>query len=118
VIITKGNFPGPLFPNRQPKSEAWVKARCKEIFADFGNDHPYMPSANMYGGGGAADFIECMNGYYIAVECKRKGNTQTKLQKIFQEGIESRGGMYLLIYEDNIEDLRNVLAEWRYAIKS
>ena len=53
------------------KSEAWVKDRVKEIFAQFGNDRPYMPPPALYGSAGASDFIECVYGRYVAIETKR-----------------------------------------------
>jgi hypothetical protein len=92
----------------EPRSEAWVKAQVKKIFAEFGVDQPYMPAAGI-GRQGAADFIESMFGRYLAVETKKRGNKQTRLQKEFRDGVVERGGIYLLIYEDNIDDVRTVL---------
>jgi hypothetical protein len=94
------------------KLEAKVKEQCRQIFAEFGNDQPYMPAPALYGSAGAADFVDCMFGRYIAVECKKKGGKQTALQKLFQQGVESRGGTYLLIDGTNTDMLRELLFMW------
>lgn len=94
-----------------PHTEAWVKKEVKKIFAEFGCPNPYMPPPAVYGKAGAADFIECMWGQYIAVETKKIGNKQTELQKLFQAGVNRRGGIYLLIYETDFDRLRRVLKQ-------
>lgn len=91
--------------------EAQTKAEVRKVFAEFGCPNPYMPSAG-YGSRGAADFIECMYGRYIAVETKKTGAKQTKLQWLFQKGVERRGGTYLLINQHNIDDLRELFWSW------
>lgn len=93
----------------ESKLEAWVKDEVKKIFAEFGCDDPYMPPPAIYGRRGGADFIECMFGRYIAVETKRLKKKQTKLQIDFAKGVLKRGGIYLLIYENNLYLLRNTL---------
>src|SRR5437868_14925245 len=75
------------------KSEAWVKDRVKEIFAQFGNDRPYMPPPALYGSAGASDFIECVYGRYVAIETKRLGCKQTKMQVLFEEHVTEQGGI-------------------------
>ena len=97
----------------KPKSEAWVKKEVKKIFAEYGCPSPYMPAASIYGKAGGADFIECMFGYYVAIETKKFGNAQTELHKKFMLGVQARGGTYLLVYESNLQDVREVFNNWK-----
>lgn len=103
---------------RTPRPEAWVKTKCKEIFHSFEIFFPYMPPANGMGRGGAADFIECVHGMYLAVECKATDGEQTKLQRLFQRKVQSQGGVYLLIYPHNLELLRDTLASLSFVPKT
>lgn len=101
-----------------PIHERMVKVRIKKIFAEFGCSNPYMPSAAIYGRRGGADFIECMFGHYIAVEAKRRGAQLTTLQQDFGMGVQSRGGTYLVVDEENLDQLRYTLACWQRGINA
>jgi hypothetical protein len=91
-------------------SEDWVKGRVREMFVEYGIKRPYMPPPAIYGAAGGADFIECFHGYYLAVETKRLGKKQTKTQEFFMERVRAQGGTYLLVYENNLNELRDWLA--------
>lgn len=99
---------------QEPRTEAWVKKEVKKIFAEFGCSDPWMPSASIYGRKGGADFIECIYAHYIAIETKKLGNKPTKLQEEFGAGVRSRGGFYLVIYENNLHELHMLLSDLRY----
>ena len=96
----------------EPKSEKWVKAQVRALFVAHGVERPYMPSSGI-GRNGAADFIECIYGRYIAIETKKKGNKPTELQLLFGAGIRERGGHYWIIYEDGLPFVRDMFNAWR-----
>lgn len=50
------------------------------------------------GKAGSPDLIVCAKGRFVGIECKRKGNKQSDLQKAAQAAIEKAGGMYWLVY--------------------
>jgi hypothetical protein len=91
--------------------ESWTKKEIKKVFKVVtGIDKPYMPPATGMGRGGAADFIECINGHYIAVEAKASDGEQTALQKEFEKKIKAQGGVYVLVFPQSFKQLRSVLA--------
>lgn len=47
---------------------------------------------------GSPDLLVCVNGHFIGIECKRKGNKQSDLQSAAQAAIERAGGLYWLVY--------------------
>lgn len=52
-----------------------------------------------FGKTGSADIIGVMpSGRMICVEAKVLGNVQTLKQRLFQQEIESKGGLYLLVH--------------------
>lgn len=54
---------------------------------------------------GSPDLILCIAGQFVGVECKRKGNKQSDLQKSAQVAIEKAGGRYWLV--DSLDTFRS-----------
>lgn len=85
-----------------------MKDRVKEILKTY-NVQYFMPSGSMYGKAGAADFICCYKGQYIAIETKAGRGKQTPPQMKFAGDITQAGGVYLLITEFNYTELGTYL---------
>lgn len=88
--------------------EGAVKAKVKKILG-LKKVYNFSPAANGYGRVGIPDIICCVNGYFLAIECKAGKNTPTALQKMEMDAIMEAGGVALLIREDNIEDVTKVI---------
>jgi len=58
---------------------------------------------------GTPDIIACLNGRFIAIEVKRKGNKATPLQLAKIEQIRASGGIAFIAYskDDVIDHLRS-----------
>ena len=69
----------------------------------------FFPPANGYGRSGIPDIICCVNGYFVAIECKAGGNKPTPLQVREIENIRLAGGVAVVANETNYELLRDVV---------
>lgn len=82
--------------------EAKVKARVKKILEEV-DAYYAMPMGSGYGNSGVPDFLVCLQGQFIGIECKAKGNTPTALQEKHLMQIEKAGGLAFVIDEDNVD---------------
>lgn len=87
--------------------EGRVKAQVKKTLDKHGVYH-FSPPANGYGRVGIPDIIGCMDGKFIAIECKAKGNTPTALQRRELEAIHKAGGVAMVVDENTVE----LLGKW------
>jgi len=87
--------------------EAKVKARVRKMLDEFGAYY-FSPPANGYGRTGVPDIICCVQGQFLAIECKAGNNKPTALQERELQHIRESGGEALVINEDNIKDVENV----------
>jgi hypothetical protein len=60
------------------------------------------PNTGGYGVSGAPDFLVCIKGRFLGIECKAKGNTPTPLQEKALNDIRNAGGEALVIDENNL----------------
>lgn len=81
--------------------ESKVKKKVVAIFKSYKPHLKYnhIPGSR-FGKGGAADYVCCVRGRYLAVEAKA-GTAQTDLQVEEQKEIEAAGGIYLLVNESD-----------------
>ena len=91
------------------KDENWVKAKMRAIWKSFGVEVETTTTGG-FGASGWPDQKGLYLGVYIGAEAKFGKNTPTELQKKRLRYIRDNGGVALLIYETNYEDLRFVLA--------
>ena len=89
------------------KVKARVKVILKELFAYY-----TMPVTGGFGTSGAPDFLVCLNGRFVGIECKAGKGKPTALQEKNLHDIAQAGGQALVINEDNVENLRELLI-WR-----
>ena len=90
--------------------EAKVKANVRKILDELGIYH-FMPPANGFGRAGIPDIIGCMDGHFIAIECKAGKGTTTALQDRELNAILNHGGTVYIAREHNIPDLKLLLKE-------
>jgi hypothetical protein len=80
--------------------EGAVKDKVKKILKDLDAWY-YMPVQNGMGVVGIPDFVACINGRFVGIECKAPGkeNTVTANQQRQIDGIIAAGGVALVISE-------------------
>jgi Holliday junction resolvase len=92
--------------------ESKVKKRVREVLDKLGIYH-FMPPANGFGRAGIPDIIACMDGHFIAIECKAGSGKTTALQDLELNRIHNAGGTIYIARETNIDELQQILREKR-----
>ena len=92
--------------------ESKVKASVRKLL-DTLNIYHFMPPANGFGRAGIPDIIGCMDGHFIAIECKAGKGTTTALQDRELNAILNAGGTTYIARENNIAELKQLLKERR-----
>ena len=90
--------------------EAKVKKKVKELLDQMGVYH-FSPMQNCMGRAGIPDIIGCLEGKFIAIECKAGKGTTTALQERELTRIQNAGGLALVVNEENINQLWEI-KEW------
>lgn len=90
------------------KNEKDVKAAVRAILDEAGAWH-YMPVQTGYGVKGIPDFIACLRGKFLSVETKFGKNKESAWQKRQGQAIREARGLYFVINETNLDDLRKAL---------
>jgi hypothetical protein len=88
--------------------ERRVKNAVRIVLIELGAYY-VMPMTGGYGASGAPDFLVCLRGRFIGIECKAGYNKPTPLQIKNLSAIEQAGGIALVINEDNVTSLKLVL---------
>jgi len=92
--------------------EGKVKAKVKVILKEVGAYYT-MPVTGGFGTSGAPDFLVCLKGNFVGIECKAGKGKPTALQEKNLHDITRAGGQALVINEDNVADLRRELLTWK-----
>ncbi len=92
--------------------EAKVKKRVKVILKELGAYYT-MPVTGGFGTSGAPDFLVCLKGNFVGIECKAGKGKPTALQEKNLHDIAQAGGQALVINEDNVLDLQRELLTWK-----
>lgn len=91
--------------------ERKVKLLVRKVLDELGAYY-VMPVTGGYGNSGAPDFLVCLRGRFIGIECKAgkagKGRT-TALQEKNLSQITTSGGIALVINEDGVGTLKQDL---------
>ena len=90
--------------------ESKVKKRVREVLDKLGIYH-FMPPANGFGRAGIPDIIACMDGHFIAIECKAGSGKTTALQDRELDRIHNAGGTTYIARESNLDELQRLLRE-------
>jgi len=97
--------------------EAKVKANVRKLLDSLDIYH-FMPPANGFGRAGIPDIVGCMDGHFIAIECKAGKGTTTALQDRELNAILNHGGTVFIAREDNLEDLQQLLMGLRDELRT
>jgi hypothetical protein len=84
--------------------EAKVKARVRKILDAIGAYY-VMPVTGGFGKQGAPDFLVCLNGKFVGIECKAGKNKPTPLQEKNLAQIKEAGGQAFVLNEESVEKL-------------
>jgi Holliday junction resolvase len=87
--------------------ESKVKKQVKEILKNLGAYY-VMPVTSGYGNSGAPDFLVCIRGKFIGIECKAGKGKVTALQQRNLDQIDLAGGWTFVINEENVSSLVNL----------
>lgn len=88
--------------------ESKVKAKVKNLLKKY-NVYYVMPVTGGYGNSGAPDFLICMRGKFVGVECKAGTNRMTKLQEVNSERILDSGGLFFLVNEKTLQTFEELV---------
>jgi Holliday junction resolvase len=69
----------------------------------------FMPPTNGFGRAGIPDIIACIDGHFIAIECKAGKGTTTALQDRELNAILNAGGTTYIARESNLDELQQLL---------
>jgi Holliday junction resolvase len=90
--------------------EGKVKDEVKRILKAL-NIYYFMPATGGYGRSGVPDFVCCVKGRFVAIECKAGLNQPTVLQLREIDSIKNAGGMAVVINEGSVRGLADLLRE-------
>jgi len=90
--------------------EKAVKDRVKKLL-ETSHAYFFMPIGGMFSQAGIPDIVCCVEGKFLAVECKAGHNKPTALQDRELQRIRDAGGTALVINEENIDVLKAWLGE-------
>jgi Holliday junction resolvase len=88
--------------------EKKVKDRLRKHLDRLGVYH-FMPPANGFGRAGIPDIVGCMNGQFVAFECKAGKGKTTALQEREIAAIQAHKGWAFVINEDNVDNIEELL---------
>jgi len=89
--------------------EAKVKKAVRQVLDSLGAYY-VMPVTSGYGNSGAPDFLICLQGRFVGIECKAGKNKPTALQELNLKKIKDAGGVALVVNETNVVNLNSLLS--------
>jgi Holliday junction resolvase len=89
----------------------WKVKKAVRLMLDKLSVYHFMPPANGFGRAGIPDIIACMNGHFIAIECKAGKGQTTALQDRELNAILNAGGTTYIARESNLDELQQLLRE-------
>jgi Holliday junction resolvase len=88
--------------------EKRVKTKVESILKSE-DVYYFFPATHGYGRSGVPDIIACVNGHFLAIECKAGSNKPTALQVREIERIRRCGGVAVVANEENWEMVRDLV---------
>jgi Holliday junction resolvase len=88
--------------------EKRVKTKVESVLKSEGAYY-FFPATHGYGRSGVPDIIACVNGRFLAIECKAGGNKPTALQVREIENIRAAGGVAVVANEENWDTLPELI---------
>jgi hypothetical protein len=90
--------------------EAKVKAAVVKLLKAY-DIYYFFPATHGYGRSGVPDIVCCINGKFVAIECKSGKNEPTELQKREITLIQKAKGIAAVVRESNIELVEQIIKE-------
>ena len=87
----------------------WKVKKAVRLLLDKLGVYHFMPPANGFGRAGIPDIVGCMDGHFIAIECKAGKGKTTALQDRELNAILNAGGTVFIAREHNLDDLKLLL---------
>lgn len=87
----------------------WKVKKAVRLLLDRLGAYHFMPPANGFGRAGIPDIIACIDGHFIAIECKAGKGTTTALQDRELNAILNAGGTTYIARESNLDELQQLL---------
>jgi len=84
--------------------EKRVKERVKNLIKKY-DAYYAMPATGGYGNSGVPDFLVCLRGRFIGIECKAGRGKTTALQDMNLEQIRKAWGISFVVNVTNIDSL-------------
>jgi hypothetical protein len=91
--------------------EAKVKAQVKKILDAIPNLYYFFPATGGFGRSGVPDIICCVNGEFLAIECKAGKGTTTLLQDREIMKIHAANGRAIVVNENTVINIEKLLKE-------
>lgn len=85
--------------------EARVKKDVKKML-DAMSIYYFMPATYGFGRSGVPDFVCCLDGRFLGIECKAGDNKPTALQEREMTRIDDAGGFTFVVRETNLDELK------------
>lgn len=73
----------------------------------------FTPVTGGYGRSGVPDLVCCVDGMFLAIECKAGDNKPTPLQYREIDLIRAAKGVAMVVRENNVEEVRLVIRQMR-----
>jgi hypothetical protein len=89
--------------------ERRVKAKVRKVLDKLGAYY-VMPVTGGCGKSGAPDFLVCLHGRFMGIECKAGKNTTTPLQEKNLRQVERSGGIALVVNDENVDAFETELS--------
>jgi hypothetical protein len=95
--------------------EGKIKQSVKKLLNEYKCIFWFMPQSGIYGKNGAADFICCVDGWYVEIETKAPGEKQRLSQVARERDVVRSGGRYVLVDGDeSLEKLGMIIDDLIY----
>jgi hypothetical protein len=91
--------------------EGKVKDKVKRLLKAM-DIYYAMPATGGYGASGIPDFLVCLKGKFIGVECKAGKGKPTALQLKNLAEIEASGGIAVIVNEDNLAQFEETIRKY------
>jgi len=88
--------------------EKKVKNEVVKILKE-NNVYYFFPGTHGYGRSGVPDIVCCVDGKFMAIECKAKRNNLTTLQENEIKNIQAASGIALVVNETNMDLVRGAI---------
>lgn len=95
--------------------EKKVKDKVVSVLKDEGAYY-FFPATHGFGRSGVPDIIACVNGLFLAIECKAGKNKPTLLQVREIERIRACGGVAVVANEENWDMVRELVHKMKRGV--